>query len=114
MKSSINTQLTFGIANPTSFGLLVEGFRCSLHRMVLVADGIYLPVMVNMFILVEYTSDLMNIPTIVESLYYVKEGIAVLKEKLKFRKKEEREREREELEEFGKGFLPNKKGIVGH
>ncbi|KAI7866972.1 hypothetical protein BDF14DRAFT_1807063 [Spinellus fusiger] len=47
MKLSIDSQLYLGVKDPFSLGLLLKGHKCSLYRMTLVADGIYLPVMIK-------------------------------------------------------------------
>ena len=49
-----------------------------MYQMSLVNDGIYLPVMVKRFSLVENESNLMNIPLIVEALSIVKVSIFLL------------------------------------
>ncbi|KAL0582428.1 hypothetical protein ABG067_007717, partial [Albugo candida] len=72
MKRSINKQIDQMIKNPVSFALLVQGFKCRLFKMTLVEDGIYLPVLVKKFKLVEGIEDMVNVPAIAESLYFVK------------------------------------------
>ncbi|KAG1294133.1 hypothetical protein G6F60_006049 [Rhizopus arrhizus] len=88
MKTSVDRQIKLKMANPISFGLLCEGFNCSMYQMSLVNDGIYLPVMVKRFSLVENESNLMNIPLIVEALSIVKDELPKLEKRYKGKRKE--------------------------
>ncbi|KAI8985053.1 hypothetical protein BDB01DRAFT_721676, partial [Pilobolus umbonatus] len=72
MKGSIDEQIDFGVDKPTSFGLLVEGYKCSLYMMEIKGDGIYISVMIKRFWLVEEVENAVNIPAIVDSLLFVK------------------------------------------
>ncbi|KAG1358321.1 hypothetical protein G6F62_000803 [Rhizopus arrhizus] len=89
MKISVDRQIKLKMANPISFGLLCEGYNCSMYQMSLVNDGIYLPVMVKRFSLVENESHLMNIPMIVEALSIVKDELPKLEKRYKVKRKEE-------------------------
>ncbi|ORE21944.1 hypothetical protein BCV71DRAFT_241350 [Rhizopus microsporus] len=72
LKASIDKQLLLGLRDPTSLGLLMEGFKCSLFKMTLVADGVYLPLLIKLFSLVEEVHEMALLPLIVESLMFVK------------------------------------------
>lgn len=48
------------------------GFKCSLFKMTLVADGVYLPLLIKLFSLVEEVHEMALLPLIVESLMFVK------------------------------------------
>ncbi|KAI8090455.1 hypothetical protein BDF21DRAFT_333601 [Thamnidium elegans] len=76
MKCSVDTQLRLGVLNPTSLGVLVEGFKCTLFQMKLVSDGIYMPVAFDRFSLIEEIHQLVNLPSVVEAFYSVKVLIA--------------------------------------
>ncbi|KAG2237313.1 hypothetical protein INT48_009046, partial [Thamnidium elegans] len=76
MKCSVDTQLRLGVLNPTSLGVLVEGFKCTLFQMKLVSDGIYMPVAFDRFSLVKEIHQLVNLPSVVEAFYFVKVLIA--------------------------------------
>ncbi|ORE01295.1 hypothetical protein BCV72DRAFT_339521 [Rhizopus microsporus var. microsporus] len=82
LKFSIDKQLLLGLRDPVSLGLLVEGFKCSLYKMTLVADGIYLPWLVKRFSLVEEIHQMVLLPSIVESLTFVKNELVATKERL--------------------------------
>lgn len=47
-------------------------FRCTLFRMKLVTDGIYVSVAIDRFFLVEEFRQLIHLPSIVEAFYFVK------------------------------------------
>ncbi|EPB90256.1 hypothetical protein HMPREF1544_02942 [Mucor circinelloides 1006PhL] len=68
MKGSIDNQLLLGIENPSSLGLLVEGFTCTLFCPVLLTDGVYCPIAVKRFHLVGEIYEMINLPSIVEVL----------------------------------------------
>lgn len=72
MKDSIDGQLKVGIENSSSLRLLVEGFSCTLYKMNLLVDGVYTPILIKRFSLVEGVFDIMSLPTIVEVLSFVK------------------------------------------
>ncbi|KAI8978951.1 hypothetical protein BDB01DRAFT_844005 [Pilobolus umbonatus] len=72
MKVSVDDQLCLGIKNPASLGLLLEGFKGTLFQMKLLAEGIYLPIAVERFSLVEEIYELVHLPRMVEALYHVK------------------------------------------
>ncbi|KAG0823109.1 hypothetical protein G6F19_011030 [Rhizopus arrhizus] len=76
MKGSVDDQLCLGSKNPTSLGLLVEGFKCTLFQMKLLADGIYMPMAFERFSLVEEIHQLVHLPAIVEALFFVKSELA--------------------------------------
>ncbi|ORE03641.1 hypothetical protein BCV72DRAFT_212825 [Rhizopus microsporus var. microsporus] len=73
IRSSLDRQLFLGIGGHMSFGMLC--FRCSLFRMGLHEIGIYMPVLIRGFLLVEETADVVHIHVIVESMMLVKEGL---------------------------------------
>lgn len=50
----------------------IAGFRCSLYKMKLVEDDIYISVMLNNFWLPEEAANAVNIPGVVEGLLFVK------------------------------------------
>ncbi|KAG1515116.1 hypothetical protein G6F52_009758 [Rhizopus delemar] len=76
MKGSVDDQLCLGSKNPTSLGLLVEGFKGTLFQMKLLADGIYMPMAFERFSLVEEIHQLVHLPGIVEALFFVKSELA--------------------------------------
>ncbi|KAG0820448.1 hypothetical protein G6F16_012642 [Rhizopus arrhizus] len=76
MKGSVDDQLCLGSKNPTSLGLLVEGFKGTLFQMKLLADGIYMPMAFERFSLVEEIHQLVHLPAIVEALFFVKSELA--------------------------------------
>ncbi|KAG1138949.1 hypothetical protein G6F37_013237 [Rhizopus arrhizus] len=76
MKTSVDDQLCLGSKNPTSLGLLVEGFKGTLFQMKLLADGIYMPMVFERFSLVEEIHQLVHLPGIVEALFFVKSELA--------------------------------------
>ncbi|KAG2211172.1 hypothetical protein INT47_006291 [Mucor saturninus] len=72
LKGSVDEQLYLGVQNPSSLGLLVEGFDCTLFQMFLLADGVYIPMAINRFSLVEQNHYFLQFPSIVEAFYFVK------------------------------------------
>ncbi|RCH99849.1 hypothetical protein CU097_015641, partial [Rhizopus azygosporus] len=86
LKASIDKQLLLGLRDPTSLGLLMEGFKCSLFKMTLVADGVYLPLLIKLFSLVEEVHEMALLPLIVESLMFVKNELAAAKKRLEEKK----------------------------
>lgn len=48
------------------------GYKCILYMMKIKEEGIYIPVMVKRFFLVEDLENAVNIPAIVESFFFVK------------------------------------------
>ncbi|KAL9541120.1 hypothetical protein MBANPS3_009295 [Mucor bainieri] len=72
LKSSIDQQLHLGVEDPVSLGVLVEGYACTLYQMKLVAHGVYIPSAIKRFSLMEDAHQLVLLPGLVESLYYVK------------------------------------------
>ncbi|KAG2203614.1 hypothetical protein INT47_011708, partial [Mucor saturninus] len=76
LKDSIHKQLYLGVENPNSLGLLVEGYTCTLFQMMLFADGIYMPMAIDRFSLVEGSHHLVHLPSIDESFRFVKVLIA--------------------------------------
>lgn len=72
MKGSIDNQLKLGIKNPSSLGLLVEGFHCTLFRTTLLVDGVYAPIALKNISLVKDVYDLINLPAVVEAMSFVK------------------------------------------
>ncbi|KAL7313116.1 hypothetical protein PS15m_006900 [Mucor circinelloides] len=93
MKGSIDNQLLLGIENPSSLGLLVEGFTCTLFCTVLLTDGVYCPIAVKRFHLVGEIYEMINLPSIVEVLTFVKiELDKFAEEVVKKRKRGERKK----------------------
>ncbi|RCH91092.1 hypothetical protein CU098_007774 [Rhizopus stolonifer] len=76
MKSSVDDQLCLGAKNPESLDLLVEGFNGTFFQMKLLADGVYMPIALECFSLVEEIHQLVDLPSIVEALCFVKVLIA--------------------------------------
>ncbi|KAI8047048.1 uncharacterized protein B0P05DRAFT_567014 [Gilbertella persicaria] len=76
MKDSLDKQIDLGLESPFSFGLLVEGFRCVLYMMRIKEQGLYMPMMIKKFSLIEEVEDAVNIPAMVESLMFAKEKMA--------------------------------------
>lgn len=72
MKGSVDEQLCLGVQNPLSLGLLVEGFDCTLFQMMLLADGVYMPIAITRFFLVKESHHLVHLPSIVKAFYFVK------------------------------------------
>ncbi|KAI8377244.1 hypothetical protein BD560DRAFT_325883, partial [Blakeslea trispora] len=72
MKSSIDDQLYAGIDDCMSFGLLVEGYRATLMKMTLPCPGIYMPVAIKRFSLVEEIHQLVLLPSVVVACWFVK------------------------------------------
>ncbi|CEP14596.1 hypothetical protein [Parasitella parasitica] len=72
MKNSVDQQLYLGVTDPLSLGVLVEGFECTMYRMQLIVHGVYIPVAIKRFSLVEQTHHLVLLPGMVESFYFVK------------------------------------------
>ncbi|CEP18549.1 hypothetical protein [Parasitella parasitica] len=82
MKTSVDGQIDLGVPNPTSLGLLVEGFRCTLYVMHIKDEGVYIPVQIKRFFLPEVSENLVNVPSVVEGFLFVKEKLFEFKEKL--------------------------------
>ncbi|KAI8351151.1 hypothetical protein BD560DRAFT_409369 [Blakeslea trispora] len=78
MKSSIDKQINMGLASLFSFGLLVEGFRCTLYMMRIEEEGVYMPKTIKRFSLLQDIEDAVNVPAMVEGLMFVKEYLAKL------------------------------------
>ncbi|KAI9254795.1 hypothetical protein BY458DRAFT_461973 [Sporodiniella umbellata] len=72
MKGSVDDQLCLGVENPLSLGLLVEGYTCTLFQTAILADGVYIPMAINSFSLVEHHHHLVHIPSIVEAFFFIK------------------------------------------
>lgn len=72
MKDSIDKQADWGFTSPFSFGLLVEGLRCSLYMMKIMEEGMYMPIMVKKIMLIQEIEDAVHIPAMVKSLMLVK------------------------------------------
>ncbi|KAI8331652.1 hypothetical protein BD560DRAFT_341431, partial [Blakeslea trispora] len=72
MKGSIDAQLYSGVEIPTSLGLLVEGYKCTLFEMTLASDGIYLPIAIARFSLVEEVHQLVLLPLAIDVFCFVK------------------------------------------
>ncbi|KAI8357865.1 hypothetical protein EDC96DRAFT_465202 [Choanephora cucurbitarum] len=72
MKASIDEQLTFGVETPTSLGLLIEGFKCTLFEMTLSFDGVYMPIAFARFSLVEEIHQLVLLPSALDAFCFVK------------------------------------------
>ncbi|KAI8048258.1 hypothetical protein BDF21DRAFT_351819 [Thamnidium elegans] len=87
MKCSIDIQATMGIESPVALGLLCEGFVCSLMRMTLVEEGVYLPVTLRKFRLPESESELISLPRAMECLNFVLEEVKSFPEKYNARTK---------------------------
>ncbi|KAI9254796.1 hypothetical protein BY458DRAFT_520644 [Sporodiniella umbellata] len=88
MKGSVDDQLCLGVENPLSLGLLVEGYTCTLFQTAILADGVYIPMAINSFSLVEHHHHLVHIPSIVEAFFFIKvltkEEKTVGKERVRF------------------------------
>ncbi|KAI9475448.1 MAG: hypothetical protein EXX96DRAFT_651228 [Benjaminiella poitrasii] len=62
MKTSVDNQVTLGMGNPVSLGLLCEGFSCSPYQMKLAQeDIIYLATCLRQFLFVKSPSMILNI-----------------------------------------------------
>ncbi|KAG2234885.1 hypothetical protein INT48_000548 [Thamnidium elegans] len=101
MKESIDIQLSLGVGNPRSLGLLVEGFNCTLFYTILFVDGIYCLIVIKRFCLVEGIYDLINLPSVVEVFTYVKNGLD------KFVEEVENKRKRKEKEKMEERICPS-------
>ncbi|KAG1048039.1 hypothetical protein G6F43_009544 [Rhizopus delemar] len=86
MKTSVDVQIDLGVHNPTSLGLLVEGFSCTLYMMHIKDEGVYIPVQIKRFFLPEVRENLVNVPSVVEGFFFMKEKLLEFKEKLMERK----------------------------
>ncbi|KAG0805612.1 hypothetical protein G6F16_004635 [Rhizopus arrhizus] len=75
MKYSIDNQAAIGIEAPVALGLWCEGFVCSLLKMTLVEEGVYLPVVLRKFRLPESESELISLARVMESLNFVFEEV---------------------------------------
>ncbi|RCH97910.1 hypothetical protein CU097_010757 [Rhizopus azygosporus] len=89
MKVPVDKQVKLKLVNPASCGLLCEGFNSSLYKMTLVEDGIYLPIMVKRFSLIENESQLLNAATIIEALGLVLDELQSLQKRYKGKRKKE-------------------------
>lgn len=87
MKSSIDLQITLGVSTPLSIGLHVEGFRCELYTMSIKENGIYIPIFMKAFYLIENMEQAIHIPAVVESLLFVKENVDSIDEMSKKRRR---------------------------
>ncbi|OBZ82105.1 hypothetical protein A0J61_09845, partial [Choanephora cucurbitarum] len=67
MKASVDEQLNFGVETPTSLGLLIEGFKCTLFEMTLSFDGVYLPIAFARFSLAEEIHQLVLLPSAIDA-----------------------------------------------
>ncbi|KAI9245446.1 hypothetical protein BY458DRAFT_528873, partial [Sporodiniella umbellata] len=92
MKRSVDDQLYLGVENPLSLGLLVEGYCCTLFQAAILADGIYIPMAISRFSLVEYCHHLIHIPSIVEAFFFVKRELNNFVVKANERKTKEEKR----------------------
>ncbi|KAG1369271.1 hypothetical protein G6F61_012473 [Rhizopus arrhizus] len=72
MKTSVDAQIDLGVRNPTSLGLLVEGYSCTLYMMDIKDEGVYIPVQIKRFFLPEVRENLVNVPSVVEGFLFVK------------------------------------------
>lgn len=72
---SLNYRVQETIPSPVTFGVLCEGFECSLVRMHLVEDGIYLATTVREFRFPRTTSSLSEIPTVIECFHFMLEEL---------------------------------------
>ncbi|KAI9274044.1 hypothetical protein EDC94DRAFT_510311, partial [Helicostylum pulchrum] len=86
LKSSIDIQLSLKIEDPVSLGILCEGFLCSLIRMTLVEDGIYLPVVIRKFMFPESLIVSLHIPIAVEYFSSVSDELKKFDKKYNDRK----------------------------
>ncbi|KAG1148160.1 hypothetical protein G6F37_001482 [Rhizopus arrhizus] len=77
---------TWGVRNPISLGLLVEGYSCTLYMMDIKDEGVYIPVQIKRFFLPEVRENLVNVPSVVEGFLFVKEKLLEFEEKLKEKK----------------------------
>lgn len=72
MKNSIDDQLRLGIENPSSLGLLVQDLKYTLFFAKLLVNGVYAPIAVKRFSVVEGVNDMIHLPAVVEVLHFVK------------------------------------------
>ncbi|KAG1488552.1 hypothetical protein G6F45_012179 [Rhizopus arrhizus] len=72
LKRSVDDQLYLGVETPTSLGLLIEGFKCTLFEMRLVGDGVYMPMAFSRFSLVEEEHQLIHLPSAIDAFCFVK------------------------------------------
>ncbi|KAF1800801.1 hypothetical protein FB192DRAFT_1428943 [Mucor lusitanicus] len=70
LKRSIDDQLQLGVETPTSLGLLVEGFKCTLFQMRLV--GVYMPIAFSRFSLVEEQHQMVLLPSVIDAFCFIK------------------------------------------
>ncbi|EIE91093.1 hypothetical protein RO3G_15804 [Rhizopus delemar RA 99-880] len=87
MKYSIDNQAAIGIEAPVALGLWCEGFVCSLMKMTLVEEGIYVPVVLRKFRLPESESELISLSRAMECLNFVLEEVKSFPEKYNARTK---------------------------
>lgn len=87
MKYSIDNQAAIGIESPVALGLWCEGFVCSLIKMTLVEEGVYMPVVVRKFRLPESEFELLSLPRAMECLNFVLEEVKSFPEKYNARTK---------------------------
>ncbi|KAG2230277.1 hypothetical protein INT48_009476 [Thamnidium elegans] len=71
MKYSIDNQAAMAIEASVALGLLCEGFVCSIMKMTLVEEGVYLPVTLRNFRLRKSESELISLPRAMECLNFV-------------------------------------------
>ncbi|KAI8087678.1 uncharacterized protein B0P05DRAFT_465474, partial [Gilbertella persicaria] len=70
MKASIDYQITLGIRNPKSFGLLC--FSCSFYQMTLLEEGLYISTCLRRFQLVKSQSMILNVIPAIEVFRFIK------------------------------------------
>ncbi|KAG1046700.1 hypothetical protein G6F43_010826 [Rhizopus delemar] len=97
MKKSVDDQLYLGLKDLMSLGLLIEGFKCTLFQMKLLADGIYMPMAFDRFSLVEEDHQLALLPSVVDAFYFSELRKFVEEEANKKRTTEERRAGRERI-----------------
>ncbi|KAG1121476.1 hypothetical protein G6F42_012393 [Rhizopus arrhizus] len=89
LKGSIDNQLKLGMKDPKSFGLLCEGFSCSLYKMTILEEGIYASSCLRRFQLVENLSMILNVVPATEVFIFLKEELQSLQDRYKSRSKKE-------------------------
>ncbi|CAO0790389.1 unnamed protein product [Mucor circinelloides] len=82
-------KLKLGMKEPKSFGLLCEGFSCSLYKMTILEEGIYASSCLRRFQLVENLSMILNVVPATEVFIFLKEELQSLQDRYKSRSKKE-------------------------
>lgn len=85
MKDSLDKQVDLGFVDPFCFGLLMEGFVCTLYFMTIIEEGLYVPVTLKRFRLMQRIEDAVYVPAMVESFMFVKSELATTQQASKER-----------------------------